>query len=184
MPLEISNYVPQVAAGGARERRRARLVWAWASAVGLGVLALVFAAPLLASGGGHELLARSIYRGFAVACHQMPERSYHLFGHPLAVCARCVGLYAGFAAGLIAYPLARPLTSRAAPARGWLIAGALPAALDFTLGITGLWENTHLSRALTSALLGVVAALYVVPGLVDLSHMRRVNLFGAGASAK
>jgi uncharacterized membrane protein len=172
MPLAISDYVPQVAAAGARERRRAAWVWAGAVAFGLVVVALVVAAPWLAA-GGHGVMARGVYRGFAVACHQMPERSFHLFGHPLAVCARCAGLYAGFALGLLAYPLARPLASRRAPARAWLVAAALPAAADFTLGFAGLWENTHPSRALTGALLGAVAALYVVPGRVDLSHTAR-----------
>lgn len=184
MPLAISNYVPQVGGGGARERRRALAVWAGAACFGAVVVGLVFAAPLLAGAGGHEALVRALYRGFGAVCHQMPERSFRAFGHPLAVCARCTGLYAGFAAGLLAYPLARPLASRTAPARAWLIAATVPAALDFTLGFTGLWENTHLSRSTTGALLGAAAAAYVVPGLVDLSHMRRAPRLGAGAPAE
>ena len=51
------------------------------------------------------------------------------------------------------------------PARRWLLLAALPTSVDFLLGVTGLWANTHTSRALTGALVGAVAALYVVPGL-------------------
>jgi hypothetical protein len=54
------------------------------------------------------------------------------------------------------------------PGRAWLLAAALPTAVDFALGFFGVWENTHLSRFLTALLLGAVTAFYVVPGVVDL----------------
>jgi len=178
MPAPISNYVPQLAAGG----RRPAWVWAAVSAGALFILAVMFAAPLLAA-GGYVFSARAAYAFFGAVCHQMPERSFHLLGHPLAACARCAGLYAGFAAGVLLYPLARPLGARHVPARGWLFAAAAPTALDFSLGLLGVWENTHLSRSLTGALLGAVAALYVVPGLVDLSYAARLRAFRVGAHA-
>jgi len=86
------------------------------------------------------------------------------------VCARCFGLYAGFAAGVMLYPLVRSLGKRDTPARAWLIIAAVPTTVDFALGFFGIWENTHFSRSLTGALLGIVAAFYVVPGLVDVSQ--------------
>ena len=168
MPAPISNYVPQFATGG----RRPLFVWASVSAAALLILSVAFAAPWLAA-GGHEFSARALYAFFGAACHQLPERSFHLLGHPLAVCARCAGLYAGFAAGLLLYPLARPLGARHAPERAWLFAAAVPTALDFSLGLFGVWENTHLSRSLTGALLGAAAVFFVLPGLVDLSQMGR-----------
>src|SRR5205085_7886478 len=94
-------------------------------------------------------------------------------GQPLAVCARCAGVYAGVAVGVLCYPLVRSLARTDMPARRWLLLAALPMCVDFTLGLTGLWANTHTSRALTGALLGAVAALYVVPGLLDLSRLLR-----------
>ena len=45
--------------------------------------------------------------------------------------------------------------------------------LDFALGLAGVWENTHLSRSLTGALLGLAASFYVVPGVMDLGQMIR-----------
>lgn len=178
MPAPISNYVPQFATGG----RRPLFVWASVSAAALLILSVAFAAPWLAA-GGHEFSARAAYAFFGAVCHQMPERSFHLFGHALGVCARCAGLYAGFAAGVMLYPLARPLRVRHTPARAWLFAAAVPTALDFSLGLLGVWENTHLSRSLTGALLGAVAALYVVPGLLDLSYTARRRAFRVGAHA-
>lgn len=46
-----------------------------------------------------------LYWAFDTVCHQNPERSFHLAGHPLAVCHRCFGLYLGFFAGFAAQGL-------------------------------------------------------------------------------
>jgi hypothetical protein len=58
---------------------------------------------------------------------------------------------------------------------------ALPLALDFALGFFGIWENTHLSRVLTGALLGAVAVFYIVPGLFDFVQTGWRTLFQARA---
>ncbi len=148
------------------------LVWAAATALVLGFVSLVLVAPA-ARAGGHTLSSFFLYEMFGRVCHQIPERAFYLAGHPLAVCARCTGIYFGFAAGVLLYPLVRSLNRTDLPARKWLLLAAAPAALDFALGLAGVWENTHLSRALTGALLGVAASFYVVPGLLDLGQMLR-----------
>lgn len=171
MAAHIEHYVPQVA----RVRvalGRAVGAWLLALAGSLFFVSLVVAAPLLAA-RGHSLLSWSIYRLFAPLCHQIPERSFYLAGHPLAVCARCAGVYAGFVSCLFVYPLVRSLRRTDAPARAWLFAAALPTAVDFLINFTGVWHNTHLSRLLTGALLGAAAVFYVVPGLVELAQGRR-----------
>ena len=71
--------------------------------------------------------------------------------------------------GVLVYPLARSLRLLETPRRVWLLAAIVPTLIDWALGFFRLWENTHLSRSLTGALLGAVCAFYVVPGLVDLS---------------
>jgi uncharacterized membrane protein len=129
---------------------------------------LIFAAPF-ALARGHWFAAFSIYRGFNFACHQLAERSFHFEGYPLAVCARCAGLYMGFAIAALAYPLVRDLKQTFAPSRVWLIAAMMPLAIDWSLGFFGVWNNTHLSRFATGALLGATTVFYVVPGLVNLS---------------
>jgi uncharacterized membrane protein len=169
MPEAISVYVPQVVSGeeSARRGRAAWAAWALILAGAAGLVASIVLAPVLRARGA-TLASHMIYQFFQVACHQIPDRSFHVEGHAFAVCARCFGLYAGALAGVAVYPLARPLTRAWAPARGWLLLAAAPTAVDFALGFTGLWDNTHWSRFSTGTLLGAVAAFYVVPGLVDL----------------
>jgi uncharacterized membrane protein len=124
------------------------------------------------------------YGSFGTVCHQIPERSFHLEGFPLAVCARCFGLYVGAAAGVLFYPLARGLARRDAPGRAWLLAAAAPTTIDFALGFFGVWENTHWSRFLTAFLLGAAAAFYIVPGLVELASRRRPWRLGEAGAAQ
>jgi len=177
MPASAANYVSPFAS---REFsvRGAWATWACVAVGALLWLALILCAPLAAS-GGHETLAYVIYQGLKSVCHQMPERSFRVAGHPLAVCARCFGIYAGFAVAALLYPLSRRLRRTGTPRREWLILALLPAALDFTLGITGLWANTHSSRFLTGAWLGAWSVFYVVPGLIEIGEGRvrrlRVN---------
>ena len=150
--------------------RRPLAVWCAAATVALVMLSLVVGAPLLAM-SGHPSLASVIYGGFEHVCHQINERSFHIGDHKFAVCARCFGIYAGFAGGVVLYPLVRSLRRRDTPARVWLIAATVPICIDFALGFFGIWENTHWSRAMTGAVVGATAAVYVVPGVVDLVYM-------------
>ena len=183
MPASIAEYIPQFASDNEARgaRRRAWTAWIGLTAGAVLFLGIVMLAPW-ARANGHDFVAWTIYRGFSAACHQMPERSFHLFGFPLAVCARCFGLYAGVAAGIFLYPLVRSLDRLDAPVRGWLLAAALPTTVDFALGFFGIWPNTHLSRFVTASLLGAVAAFYIVPGILQLSRMKRRSLSGARPS--
>ena len=185
MPEAISEYVPQLAhdAESARRWRRARVGWALAVGVAAALSALIVAAPLLKA-SGFEAAAGAAYGAFALVCHQMDERSFHLFGFKLAVCARCLGLYVGALLGALLYPLARPLVRRELPARGWLLAAGVPTSVDFALGFFRIWENTHASRFLTALLLGIAVAFYFVPGAVDLALTPRKHLFGRGRNSQ
>jgi uncharacterized membrane protein len=162
------SYVPQ-RVPRTQSLRLPLVVWAMVSGVALGLVGLIIAAPLLV-GHGYAGLGRAIYEGFGKVCHQIPERSLHLEGNKLAVCSRCTGLYAGFALSVLLYPLARSLRRVDTPGRLWLLLAALPIGVDWTLGFFGLWANTHLSRFMTGALFSAVAAVYVLPGLIDLGQ--------------
>jgi len=130
-------------------------------------MGMIVGAPL-ALAGGHNVFAFAVYGVFGRLCHQIPERSFFIGGHQFAVCARCTGIYAGFTVATLGYPLLRSLRRIDTPPRRWLFLSAAPLAIDFSLGFFGLWENTHLSRFVTGALLGSVSVFYVMPGLVDL----------------
>jgi uncharacterized membrane protein len=144
-----------------------RRVWLVSTVIILAIVSLIVIAPLTA--GTHPQLAKSIYGGFAVLCHQIPERSYFIAGHKFAVCSRCTGLYAGFTLTLLFYPLLRSLRATDWPPPVWLVLSAVPMAVDFGLTFLGIWENTHTSRLLTGLLLGSVSVFYVMPGLAELA---------------
>jgi uncharacterized membrane protein len=141
---------------------------------------MIAGAPL-ALARGHNVFALALYGAFSHLCHQIPERSFFIAGHQFAVCARCTGLYAGFTVATLCYPLLRSLKRTDMPPLRWLLIAAVPLAIDFSLGFFGLWENTHLSRLLTGALLGSVAVFYVMPGLVDLRLKEWRQLFSRKA---
>ncbi|HWS87208.1 MAG TPA: DUF2085 domain-containing protein [Pyrinomonadaceae bacterium] len=179
MPEAISEYIPQLVhdAESARTWRRARAGWAVAAGLAALFVTLVVGAPL-SKAGGFEAAAASVYGALALLCHQVDERSFHVAGFKMAVCARCFGLYAGALLGALVYPFVRPVVRRDLPVRGWLLAAAVPTSIDFALGFFGVWENTHASRFLTASLLGVVVAFYFVPGAVDVALAPRPLLFG------
>ena len=157
--------------------RRPLVAWSLVAAIALLLVLLILGAPL-ALAGGHVNLGLTIYQSFANLCHQDPDRSFFIAGHKFAVCARCTGLYFGFALAVLVYPLVKSLRSVETPRRTWLFMAAAPMAVDFSLGFLGIWENTHLSRLSTGALLGTVSVFYVMPGLVDLSLRDWLRIFG------
>jgi uncharacterized membrane protein len=168
MYAPASEYVPQCAPP--ETARGARFVWSAVAALSLAILALAFAAPVLLA-HGYLQPAGLIYSGFGFLCHQIPERSFHLEGHALGVCARCTGIYAGFAASVLFYPVFMSLARADSPSRIWLLPACLPIAVDFALGFFGIWENTHFSRFATGAIFGAACALFVVPGFLDLGQL-------------
>lgn len=143
-------------------------VWLCVATIALAILIAVFAAPLIKA-QGHTAFASAIYEAFSYLCHQIPERSFHLAGHPFAVCSRCTGLYAGFGFATLALPLARSLKRTDTPHVIWLLLSGVPLAIDFGLTYFEIWQNNHFTRVMTGALFGAVAAIYVVPGLIELS---------------
>jgi len=149
-------------------QRVAVLVWAVVTLLALTVVSFIAVAPVVAA-QGHTELASAIYKVFSFLCHQIPERSFHLAGHQFAVCSRCTGIYSGFAVAALGYPLLRSLKRTDTPSILWLALAVLPLVIDFGLTHFGIWQNNHLTRFLTGALLGGAAVFYVMPGLIELS---------------
>jgi uncharacterized membrane protein len=138
-------------------------------------LVTIFAAPALAA-EGQPAAAALLYRSLSAICHQIPGRSFQYHGHPLAVCSRCTGMYAGFLLGLLVLPLFRALKDPRFPPREFLLLSAVPVSVDFLLGLAGLWQNTFFSRTLTGALFGFATAFYFFPGFVaTFSEYRSQN---------
>lgn len=142
--------------------------WIAVSALALLFIAMIIGAPL-AKADGSAAFSHTIYHAFGHLCHQLPDRSYFIAGHPFAVCARCTGIYFGFGFAALVYPLFKSLRQVTTPARKWLFLAAAPLAIDWGLEFFGIWNNTHSSRLLTGALLGGTAVFFIMPGLMDLS---------------
>lgn len=174
MYAPADEYVPQCVPQSSAARGTT-FVWALLTLLCFGLLALIFAAPVLSAQGYIEP-AGFIYRAFGLLCHQIPERSFHVGGKALAVCARCTGIYAGFATSVLFYPVMRSLKRADSPRRIWLVAASLPIAVDFALGFFGIWQNTHFSRFSTGAIFGAACALYVLPGFLELGHYFQKSL--------
>jgi uncharacterized membrane protein len=132
----------------------------------------IFLAPWLA-GRGAAGAARVIYFAFSPICHQISDRCFTLGGHPLAVCGRCLGTYAGFAAGLLLYPLVRGFSRIALPPAWVFLMSILPMALDGAAGVAGIWASPIGIRFATGFAWGTVLPFYFVTGVADFFVARR-----------
>ncbi len=104
-------------------------------------------------------------------CHQIPSRSLAWAGHPVAICARCAGLYLG---GALALALAA-LTAAAArvpPGLRWLALAVAPTTLDATAGLVVGAGLPNVPRLLIALPAGFAAGLYLAAGLADLGGSR------------
>lgn len=142
------------------------------AAVGLatGWVALLIAAPLLPGWAG-----AMVYGLGSLVCHQIPERSFHLAGFQLPVCARCLGIYFGASAGAgVVWMRARSgrrLVSLAPITARWLaVAAAIPTLTTVALEIGGIWSPSNVTRALAGFPLGGVIALVVMSALATLHY--------------
>jgi uncharacterized membrane protein len=146
-------------------------IWVLGLASWLWVLAIL-AAPLAAD-SPHRTLAFSaavVYAAGSNVCHQRPDRSFHIAGHKMPVCARCTGLYVSAAAALpAALLLAVPLS--APRARRILLLAALPTALTWGLEYAGVMAFGNMTRAVAALPLGWAAAwLIVTQGRIERSN--------------
>lgn len=117
-------------------------------------------------------LGAVLYGAGSLMCHQMPDRSFHLAGYQLPVCARCLGLYAGGAVGAVAaaWTAGRGGSFQRLPRdrrriRVVLAAAALPTALTWLAESVGLWHPSNLARALAGVPLGAAVGLVVSAAL-------------------
>jgi uncharacterized membrane protein len=157
------QYVPQ-----ATNNRKPLVTWSVVALLAVLFAFAVVLAPLVVARGSAQI-GFTIYQAFSHLCHQIPERSFFIAGQKFAVCTRCTGIYFGFAAAVLFYPLLRSLRRTDTPARKWLFVAVAPLGVDFLLGFFGIVENTHWSRFVTGAILGAAVVFYVLPGLVEVA---------------
>jgi uncharacterized membrane protein len=122
-------------------------------------VAFVLAAPLLRVAGA-DRFADALFALFGHVCHQAPERSLQLLGHPLAVCGRCTGLYLGLLLALLVLRTWR--SERPGVAIAALVAAPVLIAVDVGLAALGSYDSSLFARALTGVVLGAGIATVLV----------------------
>ena len=105
-------------------------------------------------------------------CHQDPARSPHAFGHTLALCYRCMGLFTGIFIGALwqlgerrhARFNSAPFLTFAFPALFFYAFDGLNASfLPKLLSVEPLYQDQPWIRMLSGLLLGNAVALLVIP---------------------
>jgi uncharacterized membrane protein len=136
-----------------------RLALIWGVRALLGALALAPFVPLIArSAPGLSGLASGLERWFSFQCQRDPSRALRFWGQPLAVCARCSGLYWGFGLGaLVAWP-----RLRAGRLRAWVLAASLLMVLDVATEAFALRPAWAPLRVLSGALLAYPVGVALV----------------------
>ncbi|NOZ61823.1 MAG: DUF2085 domain-containing protein [Calditrichaeota bacterium] len=128
---------------------------------------LILLAPYLAS-RGHSFSSGMIYFFFSKVCHQMASRSFFIFGHQLAVCSRCTGIYFGFFASTLFFFLLIKMKKFSHISPRVLLVAVFALIFDFAVGFTGVGNNTMTSRFVTGFLTGAIALFFVLPGALEL----------------
>jgi uncharacterized membrane protein len=129
-------------------------------------LGLVLAAPWAAHRG--SWIAPLLYTFFDPVCHQIAERSFHLWHEPLAVCHRCTGLYLGFALGIVVWPALPCAAARLLERPRSIVFFFVPLAIDAVL-----LANTPASRFATGLIAAFPVALLVLAAVADVARPRK-----------
>ncbi len=121
---------------------------------------LPFAAPLLLS-AGQSGPALWIYAVYSNVCHQMPSRSFFLFGQKMAYCERDTAIYlAALAAGLV---FARWRYQLPRLGFGTYLLLIAPMAVDGFTQLFGWRESTWELRVFTGTLFGAASVWLTYP---------------------
>ncbi len=127
---------------------------------------LLFIPPLVAAlEAPSTQLSQLAYRFFSRICHQYPSRSLHVFGHPLAVCARCSAIYFGFLGGFFV----ASFRSGSEPKRitAWLTFVLLPMFIDVVLDGIGIHASNMFTRISTGLIFGIGSGIILAPVFTD-----------------
>ncbi len=144
-----------------RERGRLSPLAAAITLVATIWVVLVVTTPLGLARGRAPIVTLAAYQIGGLICHQRPERSFHIAGMQMPVCARCFGLYVSGAAGLLFAWISR-LRVPGRVTKLMMATAAAPITITVALEMIGLISTTNLLRMSTGLPLGFAAGLLVV----------------------
>lgn len=135
-------------------------------------LGLIFLAPLLRylDSPFHAV----IYAAFAPTCHQEPSRCFFIFSYPLAVCARCLGIYGGFFLGTISFPFISNSKKPELPTNRIFFLFSFPIVTDTAGNFLGLWSTSGVLRLISGLIWGVILPYYFITGIFEAFDKKRV----------
>ncbi|AIJ05196.1 hypothetical protein JH146_0346 [Methanocaldococcus bathoardescens] len=136
----------------------------------------IFLAPYFAFLGEHsnfwKLISICVYSIYSPICHQMPQRSFFIFGHKMAVCARCFGIYTGFLIGMVIYLFLKKLDDFKIPNKWYLIISSIPMVVDGTTQLIGLRESFNELRFITGFIAGFTITFYILPIFFEMIYKK------------
>jgi uncharacterized membrane protein len=116
---------------------------------------------------------------FSDFCHQTADRSFWLNGQPMAVCSRCIGIYAGFAFGWFLLPVWSIGDKAGAwPIKKLAVSIILINLFDIIGNTLGFWENTLISRLILGYMIGNSAALLFAGEFFNRTMKSIENYYG------
>lgn len=155
-----------------------RLIWGITLIGCLVWVAAAVAAPWLRARGWSG--AEFLYAVYRPICHQLESRCFEFWGEPAAVCARCLGIYAGFLTGTLGYPLFRGFKKPAPPSIRIFLAFSFPIAVDFAGNLLGGWQTPGGWRFGLGWIWGMLLPAYLIAGLAQV----KVSDFRAALTRK
>jgi uncharacterized membrane protein len=113
-------------------------------------------------------LSRAVYNSGDRMCHLKSSRSFSINDNQMPYCARCFGIFLGFAIG------AGFATFIVIDLKLWLlVVGLVPIGLDGGLQYVTSYESNNIFRVLTGSLAGFVTVMAV--GLITLEISKSVK---------
>lgn len=110
-----------------------------------------------------------LYTAFSNVCHQIPSRSFQIFGYPLAVCSRCLGIYSGFLLGTIIYPWRYGFLPISLPKTKTFFWVTAPIVIDTSGNFFSIWNTPGWIRFGAGILWGIILPFYFIPGLTEFA---------------
>ena len=109
--------------------------------------------------------ANLIYSAYRFACHQLPSRSYFIFGQQMAYCHRDTAIYTALFLSIVIFGLVRHrIKPLPLPAYALFVA---PMALDGLTQLVGLRVSSWQLRTVTGALFGIGSGWLALPYLEE-----------------
>jgi uncharacterized membrane protein len=134
-----------------------------------------FLAPLLWEFGpaGTLPLTKLIYQVWSYNCHQLPDRSFYLFGHQMPLCSRCTGIWLGSLLYCLYLIIAgKRGTDKPIKLSSFILLIA-PLLIDGGTQALGWRVSDNLLRPATGILFGWACTALALPWINRFAHNKR-----------